>query len=299
MNFGKTEHFKQVDYTFEEEHPINKQKLQSSQKTKTTIHIGCTGWSVKEWKGTFYPLKAKTNQYLSYYSKLFSTVELNSTFYAIPSKEKINQWVDQVSPTFKFCPKFPKSISHSKDFGHGSGAIDSFIKALTQFGSTLGTSFLQLPEYYTPQKIKTILPTLRHLSSTFPVQIELRNKTFYESSHLQASIDLLNNMNLGWVVTDVAGRRDLARRTILKDKFMVRFVGNDDLETDRARLIDWADKCKEWSREGNLEIYFMIHQPDNIKAPDTVKIFIELFKDSDSIELKKMDTLVSQQNSLF
>ncbi len=78
------------------------------------IHIGTMGWSYPFWVENFYPKGAKSSEYLTEYSKHFDTVEIDSTFYRIPSKISFEKWRDQTPVGFLFSAKFPQIITHNK-----------------------------------------------------------------------------------------------------------------------------------------------------------------------------------------
>ena len=77
-------------------------------------HLGCSGWSYEGWKGHFYPADLDNRYWLSYYSQIFDFVELDSTFYRIPSLFMVNNWNKRTPDNFRFAVKFPKSITHDK-----------------------------------------------------------------------------------------------------------------------------------------------------------------------------------------
>ncbi len=79
-----------------------------------SLYVGTSGYSYKEWKGYFYPEDLPDKKMLSYYSGQFNTVEINNTFYRMPSKEIIEGWSRQVPENFKFVIKAPKTITHIK-----------------------------------------------------------------------------------------------------------------------------------------------------------------------------------------
>jgi uncharacterized protein YecE (DUF72 family) len=78
------------------------------------FYIGCSGWSYKGWIGTFYPSFIENKSWLSYYSKYFKFVEVDSTFYKIPSRFVVKEWKYKTPDDFKFALKFPKIITHEK-----------------------------------------------------------------------------------------------------------------------------------------------------------------------------------------
>jgi uncharacterized protein YecE (DUF72 family) len=78
------------------------------------LNIGCSGWSYEGWKGSFYPKTLDNKDYLPYYSKFFKFVEVDSTYYHIPSRTTVRGWKDKTPDDFRFSLKFPKIITHEK-----------------------------------------------------------------------------------------------------------------------------------------------------------------------------------------
>ena len=76
------------------------------------FRIGCAVWSYKGWVGDFYPPKSRSSEFLRLYSEVFSTVEGNTTFYAIPNQDTLKRWIAETPPSFKFCLKLPKQLTH-------------------------------------------------------------------------------------------------------------------------------------------------------------------------------------------
>ncbi|TLY05274.1 MAG: DUF72 domain-containing protein, partial [Thaumarchaeota archaeon] len=76
------------------------------------VRVGCSGWSYKDWVGGFYPADLPAGEYLSFYSKFFNCVEIDSSFYRIPSPFMIEQWKRKTPEGFLFSPKLPKKITH-------------------------------------------------------------------------------------------------------------------------------------------------------------------------------------------
>ena len=77
-------------------------------------YLGCSGWSYNGWKGPFYPDRLDNRYWLSYHSQIFDFVEIDSTFYRIPSKLMVNNWSKRTPDNFRFAVKFPKVITHDK-----------------------------------------------------------------------------------------------------------------------------------------------------------------------------------------
>jgi uncharacterized protein YecE (DUF72 family) len=78
------------------------------------LYVGTSGYSYKEWKGSFYPEKIPAKEMLRFYSERLSTVEINATFYRMPQPSMLENWKEQVPPTFRFSLKAPQRITHFK-----------------------------------------------------------------------------------------------------------------------------------------------------------------------------------------
>ena len=110
-----------------------------------SLYLGCPVWSFKGWVGNFYPKGTKPAEFLREYSRRLTTIEGNTTFYAVPAQKTIEQWVAETPETFRFCPKIPKAISHEGKLMDYVDRAHGFVDVMRQLGSRLGPIFLQLP----------------------------------------------------------------------------------------------------------------------------------------------------------
>ena len=85
------------------------------------LKIGCVGYSYPEWVGTFYPRHASQEEFLEMYGKVFDLVEIDSSFYRIPSPEMTREWKKLVPEGFAFSAKFPKVVTHEREFRQAKG----------------------------------------------------------------------------------------------------------------------------------------------------------------------------------
>src|SRR3954451_23451062 len=94
--------------------------------------IGTSGYSYPKWKGTFYPEKLQQNEMLDFYSRHFRTVELNNTFYKLPSAEAFKGWLEEVPGEFQFTVKAPQRITHIKrlKLGECKALVADLFKAI-------------------------------------------------------------------------------------------------------------------------------------------------------------------------
>jgi uncharacterized protein YecE (DUF72 family) len=109
------------------------------------FHIGTSGWSYKEWKGSFYPPQIPADEMLPYYAARFSTVEVNNSFYRIPSDRVLASWAGQVPSQFRFVMKASRRITHNGRLRDEDGSLEYFLQAVNPLGERLGPTLFQLP----------------------------------------------------------------------------------------------------------------------------------------------------------
>lgn len=273
MKFGKVSNLKEVDFSIPK-----LSLLQKSQNLQTppNLFIGTTGWSNKEWSGTYYPQKVKTNEYLKHYGDLFNTIELNTTHYHIPDIAKVEDWCSKVGNEFRFCPKVPQDISHRSNLASETSQSHSFYKSIATMGAKLGPCFMQLPEYFDSSQAEKIIHFIRRKPIDIPFTIELRHPKWFEheKQQLQALAHKLAEFNTGLVVTDVAGRRDVLHNLLPTPVLMLRLIGNNLDSSDFDRIDAWIAIIQETGNQLD-EIYLFFHQPNIENVPEMINYFIE------------------------
>lgn len=305
MKFGKLADISNVDFSLppdpEETTLVLKKKGQAN--NPLNFYIGCTGWSMKEWVGKVYPPGTKTKEYLQHYSKQFNTIELNTTHYRTPDKATIQKWKTQSEDDFKFCPKLLQTISHSRDLGTGTGQLLEFCDAIQGLEEKLGCSFMQLPPYFSNDRLKILEAFLKKMPSHIPLALELRHQSWFEHKENQEALfSMLETYNTSTVITDVAGRRDVLHMRLTTPTAMVRFVGNGLHPSDYKRIDEWTDRILHWHKLGLKEVYFFTHEPDNILAPELAKYLADKLQSQKDVITrgpKFYDDGVGEQMSLF
>ncbi len=268
MKFGKLDDISRVNFSLPDDPFINRNVFDSLKSNDPHFYIGCTGWGMKEWKGTYYPEKTKPNNFLYEYAKQFNTIELNSTHYGTPKQEILQKWYEDTPSDFKFCPKLHKAISHRKSLGIESDIIENTVNALSILNDKLGPIFMQLPPYFDSSRISDLEGFFKIFPDDFDLSIELRHPSWYEDSSLTDELHALAlEYNKGLLITDVSGRRDILHMRICNDYLMIRFVGNGLHPTDYERVDEWVERLKIYISNGVNRIYFFPHEPNNILAP--------------------------------
>lgn len=271
MKFGKLPDISNVVFTLPNDHEGNQSIFANlpNNNTLTNVYNGCTGWSMKEWVGKVYPPKTPTKDYLTHYARQFNTIELNTTHYRIPNFSTVEKWKNQSTDDFRFCPKIPQVISHSRDLATGNQRLDQFCEAIILLEEKLGCCFMQLPPYFGMDRLPILELFLKRFPPEIRLAIEFRHESIFSNEKNRNIIfELLKKYNIAWVNTDVAGRRDVLHMSVTTDIAMIRFVGNALHPTDYQRVNEWTERLKVWSTQGLKTIYFFPHEPDNLLAPD-------------------------------
>lgn len=146
-------------------------------------HVGTSGFSYPEWKGTFYPFKFPAKQMLGYYADRFGTVEINNTFYRMPTVAGLEAWADQVPAHFRFVLKAPQEITHKKKLRGADALAAQFVEAATALGPRLGALLFQLPPF-----LKKDVPLLGDFLAALPsgarVALEFRHESWFDADAL-------------------------------------------------------------------------------------------------------------------
>lgn len=144
-------------------------------------HIGCSGFSYKEWKGGFYPKGLVQKDWLGYYAERFATLELNVTFYRFPAPSFLTNVYNKVPDHFCFSVKVPRIITHLKKFTDTHGLMQDFY-ALLQHGlaEKLGCVLFQLPPgtVYSEEALQKIIS---HTSPAFKNAVEFRHESWWRN----------------------------------------------------------------------------------------------------------------------
>jgi uncharacterized protein YecE (DUF72 family) len=108
---------------------------------------GTSGYSYKEWLGSFYPEKLPANAMLRYYAERFATVEINNTFYRMPDESVLARWSEEVPEEFAFTLKAPRRITHEKRLREAEAEVVEFLRRAAALRNKLGVILFQLPPF--------------------------------------------------------------------------------------------------------------------------------------------------------
>jgi uncharacterized protein YecE (DUF72 family) len=140
---------------------------------------GTSGYSYKEWLGSFYPDKLPAKEMLRYYAGHFPTVEINNTFYRMPAEAMLAGWAKEVPDSFTYTLKAPQRITHQKRLKEADEEVAVFLKRAAVLGEKLGVILFQLPPF-----LKKDLPRLKDFLATLPAErrcaFEFRHETWQD-----------------------------------------------------------------------------------------------------------------------
>ncbi len=303
MKFGKLVDIRAVDFRLPPMAENNERMKAYSSHSGPDLYVGCTGWSMKEWVGTVYPQGSKPKDFLREYCRQFNTIELNTTHYRIPDLETVGRWKSESPSDFRFCPKIPQLISHSRDLGLGSEALTQFTGVLEALGSRLGPCFLQLPPYFGTDRMPLLQRFFEKWPREFPLSVEMRHESWFQSQTVKEQwLNQLAEAGIIALMTDVAGRRDVLHMGLSSNKTLIRFVGNDLHPTDFQRVDAWLSRLDQMKEQGVSEIYFFTHEPDNLQAPQMADYLVQQALEKYSFRTrgpKLLDPGAGRQISLF
>jgi uncharacterized protein YecE (DUF72 family) len=136
------------------------------------IRVGTSGYSYKEWKGSFYPEDLPAAKMLAFYAERFDSVEINNTFYRMPDPKMVGKWGEQVSDSFTFVLKAPQRITHQKRLAGADEDVAHLFDVAETLGEKLGPVLFQLPPFARKDAAKlrdflAILPPARKVAFEF------------------------------------------------------------------------------------------------------------------------------------
>ncbi|MBW4641863.1 MAG: DUF72 domain-containing protein [Goleter apudmare HA4340-LM2] len=258
--------------------------------------IGCAVWAYKGWVGELYPQNARTSEFLHLYSRRFTTVEGNTTFYAVPNQETVKRWAKETPLDFEFCLKLPRDITHKGLLQPHIPTALKFLEGMRPLGKRLGSIFAQLPPSYAPTllaDLTTFLTAWPH--TTAPLALEVRHPDWFKQPHASTLQLLLEQLGVGRVLLDsrpiYSGDDDPQldserRKPKLPVEFsvtapftLIRFISHPDLAVNQPFMAEWVTQIQQWLQVG-VRIYFFVHCPIEERSPITARHFQQLLEQS-------------------
>jgi uncharacterized protein YecE (DUF72 family) len=219
------------------------------------VRIGCSGWNYNHWRnGVFYPPRLPPREWLRFYAEHFDTVEVNATFYRLPRREAVANWVDQTPAGFLFTVKSSRYLTHLKrltDLGRGVERFYERIEPLVR-SPKLGSVLWQLPANFHRDDGRLAgalerLPEGRHC-------FEFRHESWFDDD----VYELLRRHGVALVIGDHP-ERSFQTHELTTDWTFIRFhSGKRGLRGNYSdsELEEWAERIDDWRRRVDVYAYF-------------------------------------------
>ena len=143
------------------------------------LWVGTSGYSYKAWLGSFYPERLAAKEMLRFYASRLPAVEINNTFYRLPKESVLQNWAEQVPPTFRFVLKAPQKITHAKRLKDADAEVEYLFRAEKSLGSSRGAVLFQLPPSLR-KNLQVLKSFLSILPPEQPVAFEFRHASWFD-----------------------------------------------------------------------------------------------------------------------
>jgi uncharacterized protein YecE (DUF72 family) len=212
------------------------------------ILIGTQGWNYDAWVGPFYPVGTHQADFLGIYARAFHTVEVDSTFYAIPPAKTVHGWVDRTPQGFTFALKMPQEITHERRFRDVGDVANLFFERARELGDRLGSILIQLGPDFELSELPALARFLPTLPSDIRFAVEFRRRAWINDGVLA----LLADHRVALALTDgrwIPRKQMLALATRPTTNFVyVRLMGPSRDIVDYSRVqMDRTNELELWS----------------------------------------------------
>ncbi|XTZ40000.1 DUF72 domain-containing protein [Salmonella enterica] len=245
------------------------------------IYIGLPQWSHPKW------VRLGITS-LEEYARHFNCVEGNTTLYALPKAEIVARWREQTTDEFRFCFKFPATISHQAALRHCAELTQEFFTRMSPLANRIGQFWLQLPAVFGPQDLPALWAFLDSLPGEFTYGVEVRHPQFFTKGEEEKALNQgLHARRVNRVILDsrpvhsasphseavIAAQKQKPKlpvhAVLTASNPLVRFIGSDDMAQSRQFFSDWLAKLSLW--EQSTTPYLFLHTPDIAQAPELVE----------------------------
>ncbi|MFC6997536.1 DUF72 domain-containing protein [Rufibacter roseus] len=220
---------------------------------KGKIHIGTSGWHYNHWKGNFYPPGVTSKQFTEYYLRYFRTVEINNSFYRLPTAETFASWRTSVPDDFLFAVKGSRYITHMKKLKDPQQGLSLLLGNAQALEEKLGPILFQLPPMWRVN-VERLRDFLKALPPYFRYTFEFREPSWYN----EEIYALLREHNHAFCIYELAGH--MSPLEVTADFVYVRLHGPGgkyQVSYSDSALQWWATACHNWASQGkDVFVYF-------------------------------------------
>ncbi|HEX8636618.1 MAG TPA: DUF72 domain-containing protein, partial [Pyrinomonadaceae bacterium] len=273
----------------------NEEKTDESkiQNPKFKISIGCQGWNYADWttkagdETVFYPRGTKPNEMLGLYAEVFDTIEVDSTFYAIPTSATIENWYRKTPGNFTFSLKMPQEITHEHLLRDTSFPIvTEFCERIRLLKEKLGVALVQMPPHFEASKENAL--ALKNFLAWLPQDIRFSIEFRHRDWLVDWTFDELakNNVALcltegGWIPREMMFE---AIEKLKNDFAYIRFMGERDLVRFDAV-----------QREGDINLQIWAGEIEKVKASEVFAYFSNFYEGHAPASVDKLKKLFGQK----
>ncbi|MEX2181629.1 MAG: DUF72 domain-containing protein [Gemmatimonadaceae bacterium] len=242
------------------------------------IRLGCQGWNYPAWVGGFYPDRTRAADFLTVYARAFDTVEVDSTFYAVPAVKSVRGWRERTPDGFTFALKLPQEITHERRFVDALDVAERFYDVARELGPKLGPVLIQCGPDFAPTERDALEEFLLTLPKDIAFAIEFRQKGWIN----EATLEMLTPRNVALALVDARWipakwMQKLVERPTASHAY-VRWMGPDRSITDFSRvLVDRTADLEVWAEllpalavkvpvYGYVNNHFSGHSPENVRT---------------------------------
>jgi uncharacterized protein YecE (DUF72 family) len=228
-----------------------------------SLFVGTSGYNYPEWRGSFYPEKFPTSKMLPYYSERFNSVEVNYTFYRVPTAALLDGWANQTPENFVFTLKAPRRITHDSKLRRCEELTQNFCRTARALGPKLGVLLFQLPPTF-----KRDDAVLNDFLELVPEGTRAAFEFRHPSWHDPTVFDLLRTHDIALCIADSEKMSTPVVATASYTYFRLRDEGYQP-----ADVVKWAETVRDASGSRDAFVYFK-HEEEG-KGPAFAKMLVD------------------------
>jgi len=213
---------------------------------RNSVHIGTSGWHYAHWRGPFYPENMGADRFLAYYAARFPTMEINNSFYRLPSELALRAWRDNTPSDFIFAVKANRFITHRKKLRDPEASLAPFLDRIALLGEKLGSILFQLPPRWHYDAVR-LAAFLTALPATHRYTLELRDRSWINAG----ALDLLAAHGAAFCIYELDGYQ--SPREVTADFVYIRLHGPGGPyqgRYDHRTLTAWAKTISALNQQG-------------------------------------------------
>jgi len=239
------------------------------------IDIGTAGWDYKDWVGSFYPKQLERTRHLEYFAKYFDIVEINSTFYNVPSLNMVKNWKLRVPEKFRFIVKVWQNITHNLNDPELDLNLVRFFSAMEPLKGKIKAFLLQFPPWfkYSESHFSKLKTLFNELPSEYNYIVELRDNSWFNSEILTQFIDgnqiILGTTYMPGIIPYYMENQKIYYIRLIGDRELTVF--NRIQRTQKNALIDLYKNVQNLREIPEIhEIFIIVNNHFQGSAPESV-----------------------------